>query len=99
MSADVRKPRLDLGDGMRVLRGLGFGEQARALGVGPEHDVDQTVRPARRFLREPPDAPALWEFDVALFGRVVTRDDVEQRRLAGSVAADETHARARRNAH
>ena len=58
MRADVGKPRLDLGDAMRVARGLGFGEQLRALGVGGEHHVDQPLRPARRFLCEPPDARA-----------------------------------------
>src|SRR6185437_4231582 len=96
--ADVGEPSLDFGNAVRIVRGLGFRDEGGALGMRLEHDVDETLRPVRRFLREPPDAPARRQFDVALFGWMVTRDDVEQSRLAGSVAADETHARARRNA-
>ena len=66
MRADVGEPRLDLGDAMRIVRGLGLGEQARALGVGGEHDVDQAFRPARRLLREPPDARARRQADRAV---------------------------------
>ena len=39
-----------------VGRGLGFGEQARAFGVGGQHPVDQAVVAARRFLRDVADA-------------------------------------------
>ena len=53
MGADIGEPRLDLGDAMRVVRGLGFGQQLRALGVRLEHDFDQVFRAVRRFLRQP----------------------------------------------
>ena len=43
MRADVGEPRLDLGDAVRVVRGLGLGEKPRALGIGREHDLDQAV--------------------------------------------------------
>ena len=79
---------------MRIVRRLRFREQACALDVGLEHDLDQAFRSARRLLREPADAPARRDCDVALFGAEVARDHVEQRRLAGSVAADEADARA-----
>ena len=38
MRADVGKPRLDLGDAMRIVRGFGLGQQLGALLVGGEHD-------------------------------------------------------------
>ena len=66
MRADVGEPRLDLGDAMRVGRGLGLGEQRGALGVGGEHDVEQAFRPARRLLRQPPDARARRHADRAV---------------------------------
>ena len=40
------------------VRGLGLGEQARALGVGGQHPVDQAVVAARRLLRHLADAGA-----------------------------------------
>src|SRR4051812_28042885 len=99
MRADVGEPRLNFRDGVRIVRGLRFGKQALALAVRLEHDLDQALRPVRRFLREASDAPARGHFDMALLGVMLARDDVEQSRLAGAVAADETDARARRNAH
>ena len=98
MRADVGEPGLDLGDAVRVVRGLGFREQRVALAIGPEHDLEQAFRPVRRFLRQPADAPARRHFDVAVLGRDVAGDDVEQRRLAGAVAADQADAGAGRNA-
>ena len=47
MRADVGEARLDLGDAVRIARGLGFGEERAALAVGGEHDVEQRLS-ARR---------------------------------------------------
>ena len=44
------EPDLDFGDAVRVGRGLGFREKARALAVRFEHEVDQRRRAARRLL-------------------------------------------------
>ena len=72
--ADVGKPRLNLRDTMRVARSLGFGEQLRSLGVGGEHDIDQPLRPAWRFLCEPPDARARRHVDAAVLDPDLARD-------------------------
>ena len=99
MRADVGKPRLDLGNAMRVVRGLGLGEQFGALAVGGEHHVDQPLRAARRLLREAPDARARRQLDRAVLERQFVRDRAEQRGLADAVAADQPDARAGRDAH
>ena len=68
MRADVGKPRLDLGDAVRVVRDFRLGQKRRALAVGLEHDLEQAFRAARRFLRQPADAPARRHLDVAMLG-------------------------------
>ena len=98
MRADVGEPRLDLGDAVRVVRGLGLGQQRAALDVGLEHDLEQAFRAVRRFLRQPADAPARRQLDAAVLGRDVAGDHVEQRGLAGAVAADKADAGAGRDA-
>ena len=70
--------------------------QRRALDVGLEHDLDQRLLGARRFLRDLADARVLGQADRAGLGREVAGDGVEQRRLAGAVAADEAGLRAGR---
>ena len=59
MRFDVDEPRVDLGDALRVARGLRFGHQRLALDVGGEHEVDQAFRAGRRFLLDAADARAL----------------------------------------
>ena len=96
--ADIGEPGLDLGDAMRVVRGFRLGQQRGALAMRLQHDLDQAFRPVRRFLRQPADAPARRDLDVALLGGDIAGDDAEQSGLAGAVAADQADARARRNA-
>ena len=96
--ADIGEPGLDLGDAMRVLRGLRFRQQRRALAMRLQHDLEQAVRPVRGFLRQPSDAPARRDLDVALLGREIAGDDAEQGGLAGAVAADQADPRAGGNA-
>ena len=98
MSADIGEPGLDFGDAMRIVRGLGLGQKLAALGMRLEHDFEQTFRAVRRFLRQPADAPARRQFDAAVLGRYVAGDHVEQRGLAGAVAADQADAGAGRDA-
>ena len=52
-----------------IVLGLGLGEEPRALGVGREHDVEQAFGAVRRLLREPADAGARRERDLAVLGR------------------------------
>ena len=66
--------------------------------IGLEHDLEQALGSVRRFLREPSDAPARRDLNVALLGRDIAGDDVEQRGLAGAVTADQADPRAGRNA-
>ena len=56
MRVDVGEPLVDVGDAVRVLGVLGLCKQARALGVGGEHPVDEAVLAARRLLRDVADA-------------------------------------------
>ena len=96
-SADISEPRADLGDPVRIGRGLRLRHQRRALGIGGEHDLDQRLRAAWRLLRDAADAPAPGQADIAALGAEIAGDDLEQRGLAGAVAADEADARAVRD--
>ena len=62
---------------------------AVALLVGVEHDLDQRLLGAGRFLRHLADAGILRDRDRAAFGLHVAGHDLEQRRFAGTVLADE----------
>ena len=86
---DIGEPHVDLGDAVGVGGGFGFGQQAAALGVGGQHDVDQAFRATGRFLRDPADAGALGQADVAIVGRELAGDQAQQGGLAGAIAADE----------
>ena len=89
MCADVREPRLDLGDARGIMLGLGCGQQLRAFCVGGEHDLEQAFGAIGRFLRKSSDAASRREPYLALLGREFTGDDAKQRGLAGAVAAHE----------
>ena len=80
------------------MRGFRFGQQLRALAMRPQHDLEQAVRPVRGFLRQPSDAPAWRDVDVALLSRNVAGNDAEQSGLAGAVAADQADPRTGRDA-
>ena len=69
-----------------------------AFGVGGEHPIDDALLSARRFLRNVPDAGHARNGDRAHVGREIAADDFQQRRLAGTVAADEAHLVAGGNA-
>ncbi len=96
VGADIGKPRVDLGDAVRVVGMLGFGEERRALAVGGEHRLKQRARAARRFLLDAADSRALGQRDRAGIGRNVAGDSAEKRRLPSAVPTNEPGLRARR---
>jgi hypothetical protein len=67
--------------------------QRGALAVGGQHEVDQRIRPARRFLFHPAHAHAARQGDLPILGVQFAADQPEQRGLAGAVAADKADAR------
>ena len=71
---------------------FGFGQQARALGVGFQHGVEQADIGAGRFLRHRAHLPGGGPTDVAVIGVQAAQDDVEQGGLAGAVAAHQPDA-------
>ncbi len=99
MGVDVDEPRLDLGDALRIGRGLSLLEKGGALLVGLQHELQKGIRPARRFLRHAAHPRPRRQLDRAGIGAELALDDLEQRRLAGAVAAKEADARIRRQHH
>ena len=68
---------------------LGLGQQGGALAVGHQHGLEQALRPGRGLLRHHADAGAGGERDVAGIGVQLAGDQLQQRGLAGAVAADQ----------
>ena len=65
VGVDVDEPGLDLGDPVRIVRGLGLAQQRVALEIGLQHDFDQAFRAVGRFLRKAADPPARRDRDRA----------------------------------
>ena len=66
--------------------------------IGGQHHLEQALRPVRRFLRQPADAASAADLDIAVLGRDLAGDHLEQRGLAGAVAPDQPDAGAGRDA-
>ena len=98
VGADVVEALVDVGDAAGIVRGFRLGQQARALLVGGQHDLDQALRSARRLLRHPADAGRARNIDAAVVGMQLACDQAQQRGLARAVAADEADLVPRRNA-
>ena len=98
MGADVAEALVDVGDAAGIVRRFRLGEQARAFAVGGEHELDQALRSARRFLRHPADAGGAGNIDAAVVGLQLARDQAQQRGLARAVAPDEADLVPRRDA-
>ena len=77
MRVHIDEPGLDLGDAVRIVRGLGLGQQCAAFAVGLEHHLEQALWPVWRFLRQPADAPAWRLLDRAVLVAHVAGDHVE----------------------
>ena len=92
MGADVDEAGLDLGDAMRIGRGFGLDQQARALLVGFQHEVDQRAGAARRFLLDAAQPRAGWIIDRPVLGGELAGNHAEEGGLAGAVAAHEADA-------
>ena len=75
---------------------LGLGQQLRALASPRRARSRKASPPARRFLRDIADARARRGLDAALVGLIDPGDHLQQRRLAGAVAADQADMRLRR---
>ena len=58
MRVDIDKPGLDLGDPVRVGRGLRFLKQRMPLPVSCKNDFEQIFRSGRSFLKQAPDLGA-----------------------------------------
>ena len=87
IGADVGEPGADLGDAAGLARKLGLRQQLGPLGIGRQHGLEQALRAAGSLLRQPPQAGSSRELDAAGFGDKLTSKRVEERGLAGPVAA------------
>ena len=98
MGVDVRQTNLDVGDAIGIRRRLGFGQQRRPLGIGIEHPVDEALVSTRRLLSHITDARSPRHRDAAVVGIEIACDELQQGRLAGSVATHEADLVPRRDA-
>ena len=96
MRVDGVEPLVDLADAVRVVRVLGLGEQFRPLLGRREHGLVRSGFAARRLLRDIADPRARRGLDASLVGLIDPGDDLEQRRLARAVTADQADMRLRR---
>lgn len=94
MRVDIHQPGLNIGNARRVMRGLGFVQQACALEIGFQYDLDEAFRTVRCLLRETADTPARRDRDGAGLKRQFAPYRTEQRRFTDAVAPDEADARA-----
>ena len=96
MRVDGVEPLVDLADAMRIVRVLGLGEQFRPLLGRGQHGLVRGGFAAGRLLRDIADPRARRGLDASLVGLVDPGDDLEQRRLARAVTADQADMRLRR---
>ena len=89
MGVDVDQPGVQLGDAMRIGRGVGLGEQVGALAVGRDDGLQQVHRAARRLLRDGRDARPAAQLDVSVVRLDPAGDQAQERRFARAVGADE----------
>ena len=99
MSVDVDKARLDVGDAMRIGRGLRLAQQCGAFEIGRQHHVDKAFGSVGRFLRQTADPPFRRNGDQAALQRRLSSNRLEQGRFSGAVAADQADVRAGHDLH
>ena len=98
VGVDFVEPRIDF----RELFGLGgfeLGIERFALRVGGEDRVDEADRRGRMLLVHRRDPRRLRQQDLAAQGHEIAEDDLEQRRFADPVAADQPDLGSGRNRH
>ena len=83
---------VNLDDPRVIRRDGGLALQGGELVVGCEHGLDRFLRPRGRLLARHADPPAPGHADRSLLRLQGAGDQAEKRRLAGPVAADESHA-------
>ena len=96
VGADGTQPVMDLGEPGRLRRHLQLGQEGCALAVGGQHALQRGQLAARRLLRHHPDPHPGLKAQAAFVRLQLARDQPQQGRLAGAVAADEAEALARR---
>ena len=96
MRVDIDEPRVNVGDPLRVFRGLRLDHQRGPLGVGGQHEVDQRAGTARCLLLDAPHLHLLGNRHPTEIGLQLVGDHLEERGLAGPVTADEADPRALR---
>ncbi len=89
MGVDLDESSLDFGGSQRLRPGLPLGDQAGTLVVGGEDRFKRVRVPARRFLRQKTEPMATRQLDRPAIRMQRAADQVEQRRFAGAVAADQ----------
>ena len=89
MRADCGEPLVDFRDARGIGAVLGLGEEALALVIGSEHGLQWRGRAAGRFLRDEADTRIARQGDAAAIERTLAADQIEQRRFARAVAADQ----------
>ena len=89
MGIDIAEPLVDSGNAMRIGCGLGLGEKRCALQILGEHPPDECLRPTRRLLRDMADFQSALDGDRSIVRREIADDELEECRLAGTVAPDE----------
>jgi hypothetical protein len=96
MRIDGVQPLMDLADAMGILHVLGLRGQARTFGRRCKYGRKRRPLPFGRFLRDIADAHARWRLDGSVVGLIDAGDELQQARLAGAVAANQTDADLRR---
>ncbi len=98
MGADVGEPRLDLGDAVRVGRGLRLGKQRGCARGRPASTISIRLSgPSGASCGSRPMVARDGQAKRPVLDREIADDGAEQGALAGAVAADETDAGAGRN--
>ena len=92
--ADGVEPLVDVADAVKLARLLGLRQQHAALAIGGEHRVQWSRGAARRLLRQIADARVARRLDRAAIRFDHPGDELQERRFAGAVAANETDAAA-----
>ena len=90
ITVDLSQAHVNVGDALRIFGGLRFFEQRRHLLVRRHDEFEQRRIYLRRFLRDEAHARATAHADRRIRLAHLVADQLQQRRFARAVAADET---------